>query len=168
MIEMIKKYWRFYLLGLATIVLVTLVYFGGTYVYRNSYESEEFEYANKQYLDQVLDKNVVITKKIKRNNKEGKIEMSFDKKGLEEVYQFTLGSEINPYAVEIGVIGKIESGSIHIAMKDDGNNVIFDRIVNGNTIKEISTPDAYSKNYKLYIVPSDAQNGNITLNFRFK
>lgn len=165
--DLIKKYWKIVLYGLLSIIAIVIVWKGLTFIYKNTYAHENYKYASKSYQNLTFDQNVSIVKNIKRNGTEGDIKITFDKKDLNEEYNINLDKDINPANVEIGVEGKINLGDMTVRLVDDKNTEIFTRIVKGPNIKEVSTPNVSSRNYRLIITPSGAQNGDIEVKFKF-
>lgn len=165
--EFFKNYWKTILYVAAAIIVVFVLFKGISYVYRNTYANEKYQYSSKYFGSQVLDQNVTIVKKYKRNYKEGEIRLTFDKKDLSEEYQFTLGSELTPSNVEVSVIGRLDKGSIKVSLVNGNNKEVFNRVVSGSNIKEVSTSNTFSKNYKLNILTNGAQNGDIVIGFKF-
>lgn len=167
--EFFKKYWKKLLYGLAGIIALVILWKGSVFIYKNTYDHDSYQYATKSVQNQTFDQNVTIVKNIKRNGLQGDITLTFDKKDLNEEYSISLDNDISPTNVEVGVIGKVNSGDMTIKLLDiDRNNAeVFSRTVSGLNVKEVSTPAVFSKNYKLIITSNAAQNGELEVKFKF-
>lgn len=162
----LKKYGKTILLVTAGILLALLLYKAERYIYNNTYSHEKYEYSSKTIKDQLFDQNVKIEKSIKHDGSQGEIGLTFDKKDLDEEYSIALSKEANPSHAEVSVEGFVNSGEINIRLIDQSSRVVFERLVMGPSIKEVSTSDVNSNTYKLLITSSSAQNGKITIKYR--
>ena len=162
----LKKYAKTILLVIAGILISVLLYKTGNYIYNNTYSNEKYEYLSKTVKDELLDQNVRIEKSIKHNGSQGEIQISFDKKDLDEGFSIALGEKINPTHVEVSVEGAVNSGEMNVRLLDQSNRVVFERLVKGPSIKEVSTSNVNSRTYKLLIASNSAQNGKLTIKYR--
>lgn len=162
----LKKYAKTILLVAAGFLIAILLYKTGRFIYNNTYSHEKYEYASKSIKDQLFDQNVKIEKSIKHDGSEGEIQLTFDKKDLDEGYSIILGGDINPAHAEVSVEGDINSGEMNVRLIDQSSRVVFERLVKGPSIKEVSTEDVNSKTYKLLITSNGAQNGKLTIKYR--
>lgn len=166
--EFIAKYWKKIGIGVLCIIALVILYEGISFIYKNTYTNEKYEYSSKVFQNQTFDQNVRIIKNVKRNGSAGEFSIVFDKKDLTEEYQIALDKDLVFSNIEVSAIGKISAGELNVRMVDENNIDVFNKVVKGLNIKEVSRTDSGSKSYKLIFIPNGAQNGDLEIKFKLK
>lgn len=166
-LEFVKKYWKVVAIGIGTLIVAFFLFKLVYGVYLNTYYHEKYQYLSKSFQNEILDQNVIIKKDMKRNGTQGEIYIKFDKKEINEEYQISLLKGIIPSNAEVSVEGKINIGDMNVRLTE-GNSDVFIRTVKGQNIKEVSTQNVKSSNYKLIITSNSAQGGELVIKYKFR
>lgn len=164
--DFLQKYGKQIFYGVIALIALFILFEGAKFIYKNTYAHEKYQYSSKAFQNQFFDENVTILKNIKRNGAAGEISVTFNKKELAEEYQIPIDKDLTFSNVEVSVIGKISSGEMNIRLVGENNQDVFNKVIKGLNIKEISRIDSYSKSYKFIISPNAAQNGDLEIKFR--
>jgi hypothetical protein len=166
--DFIGKYGKTILYAVLGLVVLFILFKGGNYIYKNTFSHEKYQYTLKSFQNQVFDQNVSIAKKIKHNGAQGEFRLTFAKKDLSEEYVIPVDISRASGNVEFSIEGKLDSGDMNIKMVDDQNKDVFNKVVKGANIREVSTQDYKSTLYKFVFTPNGALNGDLIVKYKIK